>query len=217
MVVKSWIVVLSMILAFSTRSWAHPVAFTAATQIQVTSSSDMAQLEAYYTYKPAMALGVNIEWMNYESDKGGGERWLYGIQHNWLLKRWNLENAQGNIYAGIGGGVTDYSKEENSDAFGRAILQMDYETRRIYTAFKETLDTGSDFTHANSTLSLGVAPYLHDFGKLATWVIVDFNYVTEFDDHVRVIPKLRFFTKSWYLEVGMSVEGEHHFSLMHHF
>jgi len=56
--------------------------------------------EIYHSYSPRAAVGLHA--MRFE---GEDDEYFAGIQHNWLLKRWNLPSAQANIYAGLGAGL----------------------------------------------------------------------------------------------------------------
>ena len=193
---------------------AHPVAFEGATQITGSYMGPMSTFEAYHSYDEKVAFGLNAEMLKVTE----GDRLLLGLQHNWLAKRWNLKNAQGNLYAGAGGGY-GWIKDKTSDAspYGRVAIQADFETLWIYTALKSSLNVGADFTHAENTLSIGFAPYAHDYNRIATWFIVDFSYVSEMDDHVRIIPKIRLFKSTWFIEAGVSLDGDPLISCMIHF
>ena len=193
---------------------AHPVAFEGATQITGSYMGPMSSFEAYHTYNERVALGVNSSLLELPE----GDRLLTGLQHNWLVKRWNLKNAQGNLYAGAGGGY-GWIKENGSSGslYGRAAIQADFETLWIYTAVKSAFNIGADFTHAENTVSVGFAPYAHDYNRIATWFIVDFSYVSEMDDHVRIIPKIRLFKSTWFIEAGISLDGDPLISCMIHF
>ena len=76
---------------------------------------------------------------------------------------------------------------------------------------------GTNSTDSETTLSLGFAPYAHDFDTLATRLIVDFTYYSEVDSHFRVTPKVRLFRNSWFVEAGCSLDGKPLLSCMVHF
>ena len=79
---------------------AHPVAFDGATQVQATYMGPVSSLEAYHTYGLGVAYGLNSEFIHLSDE----DRLRVGLQHNWLLKRMNLNTAQANFYAGAGAG-----------------------------------------------------------------------------------------------------------------
>ena len=192
----------------------HPVAFEGATQVTATYAGPMSSFEAFHTYAEKVAFGIDAEMLRLPDE----DRILTAVQHNWLVKRWNLKNAQGNFYAGVGGGY-GWIKDKTADGslYGRAAVQADFETLWIYTAVKSAIDISGDFTHAENTISLGFAPYAHDVDRLATWFIVDFSYVSQMDDHIRVIPKIRLFKSTWFVEAGISLDGDPLLSCMIHF
>lgn len=209
--------ILMLWLVLAALASAHPVAFEGATQVQGTYMRRFSSFEAYHTYAVGKALGINAEWLRMPRDE---EQVLTAVQHNWLLKRWNLKDAQANFYAGVGAGSAfGWSRgvKTSTSAYGRTAIQADYETLWVYTAAKTAVDAGSGFLHAETTLSLGFAPYAHDYDKLATWIIVDFSYISEMDDHIRVIPKVRLFRNNWFVEAGCSLDGDPMLSCMIHF
>jgi hypothetical protein len=195
---------------------AHPVAFEGSTQVMGSYTEPMSTFEAYHTYAANVAFGLDAELM-----KMPGENLLLtALQHNWLVKRWNAESSQANFYAGVGAGVASAwssRRAKDTDPYGRVAVQLDYETLWVYTAVKSAVDAGQHFTFAENTVSLGFAPYAHDYDGLATWLIVDFTYVTEFDHDLRIIPKIRLFKNSWFIEAGCSLDGDPFFSCMFHF
>lgn len=195
---------------------AHPVAFEGSTQVMGSYMDRMSTFEAYHTYGQGVAFGLDSELLKLPDE----DRLLTAIQHNWLVKRWNMNSAQGNFYAGVGAGVASaWSNRlaKDTDPYARLAVQVDYETLWVYTAVKSAVDAGQHFTFAENTVSLGFAPYAHEYDGLATWLIVDFAYITEFDHDLRIIPKVRLFKNSWFVEAGCSLDGDPFFSCMFHF
>lgn len=44
--------------------------------------------------------------------------------------------------------------------------------RRVHASLKTDWQGASDFSHRIDTLQLGLAPYKHDYGGIATWFVV---------------------------------------------
>ena len=210
-------IILVAVLATTGRMCAHPVAFDGATQIQATYMGPISSFEAYHTYGVGVAYGLNAELMRLADE----DRLRFGLQHNWLLKRLNLNTAQANFYASAGAaygfGWFQDKRPTTNFASAHVSAQADYETLWIYTAAKSALNVGTNSTDVESTISIGFAPYAHDFDTLATWLIVDFSYFTEVDSHFRVTPKVRLFRNSWFVEAGCSLDGKPLLSCMIHF
>lgn len=191
---------------------AHPVAYDGARQFMVGISGDTRNLEFYQSYTARTAWGLHA--MAFDRDHA--DDGFAAIQHNWLLHRWNLSNAQANIYAGLGAGA---AKREGFSAEPAAVgfFRADYETRRIYSAIETKAVTSEAFNRGILSAEAGFAPYLADFDQLNTWIILQAKHVSGPGDDLDVIPKLRFFKDNIFVEIGATHRGKPVASLMIHF
>ncbi len=190
---------------------AHPVAYDVARQWISGVSADAINLEFYHSYTARKAWGLHS--MAFERDENDG---FAALQHNWLLQRWNLSDAQANVYAGLGAGI---AKREGSSAepAGVGFFRADYETRRIYTAFEAKGVTSEAFHRGILSVEAGFAPYLAEFDELNTWFILQAKHMTGMEDDFDLIPKLRFFKNNIFVEAGVTHRGMPVASLMIHF
>lgn len=190
---------------------AHPVAFQGANQVMFGGMESVQMAQYYHSYSPTSAVGFHGLRFNDEAD----ETYL-GAQHNWLLKRWNLPEAQGNVYVAASAGAA----KREGDAWEPAALgyfRADYETRRIYTSFDATVVGAERVNRGMFELAAGVAPYLAEYDELNTWLILQLQHVTGMDENLSVIPKVRFFKDTYFLELGCSLKGEPLVNFMIHF
>jgi len=196
----------------ATTAGAHPVSFQGAWQLMMGSTDSVQNLEAYHSYTSHAAFGFHA--MRFEDDRE--DDYYAGFQHNWLLKRWNLPEAQANLYFGLGAGV---AKEDGNSAApgGLGFFRADYETRRIYTAFESKLIGSEDVSRGVTSASIGVAPYKAGFEELNTWFILQFEHVSGMEDDLDIIPKLRLFKGPYFLELGCSLDGDPLLNFMIHF
>lgn len=178
----------------------------------VGASESMQSFEFYRSYTASEAYGIHA--MRFDFDDV--EDFAVVMQHNWLLKRWNQPTAQANLYGGLGGGYGEAGDGGGSLA-GLGYARFDYETRRIYTALDCKFFGSSDFTRAVSTASLGFAPYKAEFDDLNTWLILKAEHVSESGEDIALIPEVRFFWKNYFLEFGVSTDGEFRTFFMVHF
>src|SRR5688500_15555896 len=126
-----------------------------------------------------------------------------GPQLNPLIKRWNLPEGQGNIFAITGGGMARQGSQSEPAAW--AAFLADYETRRVFFSYEPRLTYAGDIEKAFSQrLQAGVAPYLADYDQLNTWLVFRFDHYPAKDDHFVVTPMIRFFYKTIWLEAGYS-------------
>lgn len=190
-------------------SIAHPVAFEGAYQFMLGSSGDIQNLEMYYSYSSKAAWGLHA--MQFDQEES-----FIGVQHNWLLKRWNLAHAQGNLYSGIGAGVAN-AEDPNTSAAGIAFLRADYETRRFYSALDAKWVEANDFSQSIVSAAVGIAPYKAEFDELNTWMIFQVEHAAQMQDEFEFIPKLRFFKDAYFLELGSSLSGKPVVNFMIHF
>ncbi len=172
---------------FAATSAAHPVAFEGAYQLMFGTAGEVQNLEFYQSYSAQAAWGLHA--MRFEDDE---DEIFTGIQHNWLLKRWNLPSAQANVYTGLGAGLAG---EVGNGALPAAIgfFRADYETRRIYTAFDAKWVESDDVSRGVFSVAAGIAPYKAEFDQLNTWLILQLEHVTGMEDNLEIIPKVRFF------------------------
>lgn len=202
--------VLSILLAAGAA--AHPVSFEGAYQLMLGSTDSVQNVELYHSYTSQAAYGLHA--MRFEDE--GDDDLFAGLQHNWLLKRWNLPDAQANLYLGAGVGLAAEDGDRWAPA-GLGFFRTDYETRRIYTAFESKLIGSEDVSRGVTSLSAGVAPYKADFEELNTWLILQLEHVSGMEDGLAVIPKIRLFKGNYFLELGYSLEGAPLVTFMMHF
>ena len=203
--------ILSISLFFVASAAAHPVAFEGAYQLMLGSSGSVQNLEFYRSYSAQAAWGFHS--MRFEGDQ---DEIFAGLQHNWLLKRWNLPSAQANVYAGVGAGLAGEVGNGASPA-GIGFFRADYETRRVYTALDAKLIESADVSRGVFSAAVGIAPYKAEFDELNTWLILQVEHVTDMEDKLDIIPKVRFFKGPYFLELGSTLSGKPVVNFMIHF
>ena len=203
--------ILSMSLMMAAGAGAHPVAFEGAYQLMFGTAGAVQNFELYRSYSAKAAWGVHA--MRFEDD---GQEVFTGLQHNWLLKRWNLPAAQANVYTGLGAGAAGEVGDGVSPA-GFGFFRADYETRRVYTALDAKWVESAEVSRGVFSAALGIAPYKAEFDQLNTWIILQAEHVTGMEDRLEIIPKLRFFKGPYFFEIGSTLRGEPVANFMIHF
>ncbi|HEY3783776.1 MAG TPA: hypothetical protein VGL55_00675 [Steroidobacteraceae bacterium] len=101
---------------------------------------------------------------------------------------------------------------------GNAGAQADYETRRVYGAFKTDWQRSSEFSHRVDTLQLGLAPYRHDYGGLATWFLFQAReYTGGIHRGVETALLVRLFKGPVWIEAGITNGGKRQSMAMFNF
>jgi len=144
---------------------------------------------------------------------------FYGGQYTRLLKRWNTRESQANLYfsSGVGAafssGDDDFTPEGAAQAAGFVGVSADWETRRLFASYAtRTFVAGGIPDRFTQTARLGFAPYVADYGKLHTWLMVEVAHRPGNEDEISVTPLIRFFKSTFLFEAGISDRGEARFN-----
>ena len=109
--------------------------------------------EAQIFHAPSHRYSVGGGYLKLDSDVDGRERSIAYARANLLVKRWNLEAAQANVFAWGGAGSASGNDFGGNVFTGTAGAQADYETRRVYASLKADFYDSSEFTHRIDTCS----------------------------------------------------------------
>jgi hypothetical protein len=187
---------------------AKPIAFAHGTTVMAEyGAGTMNEAQVFYAPKYFWSLGVG--YLQLESDVSPKRREIAYARVNYLVKRWNLESAQANVFT-WGSLGNAYVSETNDHAFAwNAGAQFDYETRRVYSSIKTDLHRSSAFSHRIDTLQLGIAPYEHDYDSLATWLVLQGRHYTGgIHDGTEWALLLRLFKGGAWIEAGATEDGK---------
>ncbi|KAF1720453.1 hypothetical protein CSC76_17105 [Pseudoxanthomonas mexicana] len=186
---------------------AKPIAFARGTTVMVEYGAEtMNEVQVFYA--PRYWYSAGAGWLELTSEDGQKQRHITYLRGNLLAKRWNMPEAQANVFVwgGLGRGT---GNDFQGDTFVRnAGFQVDYETRRVYSAFRSDLQDSDQFSHRIDTLQLGWAPYKHDYDTLATWVVVQGRrYTGQIMEGTETAVLIRFFKRGTWVEVGATTDG----------
>jgi hypothetical protein len=187
---------------------AKPIAFSHGTTVMAEyGAGTMNEAQVFYAPKYFYSLGAG--YLELDSDVDGRRREITYARANYLVKRWNMEAAQANVFTWGGAGQAYVSETNDHEFAWNAGAQVDYETRRVYGSLKTDLHHASSFTHRIDTLQLGVAPYEHDFDTLATWFVVQGRRISGgIHEGTEWSLLLRLFKRSGWIEAGVTQDGK---------
>ena len=198
----------ALALAAPVLGFAKPIAFADGTTVMAQYGAGTMQ-EIQIFYAPEYNYSVGGGFVQLDSDETTKTRSIAYARLNYLLHRWNLASAQGNVFVWSGAGNATGNSFRGTEFAGNAGAQADYETRRVYASLKTDLQRGSDFSHRIDTLQLGWAPYRHDYNGLATWLVVQArDYTGELHRGTEWAAILRFFKGGTWLEGGVTNQGK---------
>lgn len=202
-----------LVLLLTTSLHAHPVSYQGSKGIMGYHSPIVSHNQINYSFKHWFAAGVHHIRRPTLDNKYGNF-----ASTNFLLKRWNGERLQANIYANIGLGHSKLG--DTSKAAGLGLIQFDIEDRDYYFLAKHLQiynDNRSDF--AQTIVRAGISPYVVNYNGIHSWLILelqnaDFNGSRDVTD---LTPFIRIFYKNFLFEIGQSFDGISKFNYIAHF
>ena len=177
---------------------AKPLSYVGGTMVMQENDETGHTLSVDYTFDPNYAVGMYAK-----QEESGKEFETVGPQLNTLIKRWNLEDGQANIFNMTGAGVSHFHNDDQFSAWSSVLA--DYETRRVFTSYEMRLMYAGDIESSVwQRARVGVAPYKANYDDLNTWFMVQVDDHPAKNDTLVVTPLVRFFYKTTLLEAGYS-------------
>jgi hypothetical protein len=190
---------------------AHPVSYQGATSLMSYNKPDENELLLTYSFKSYLAAGL------YYFKEGNVNYSLPRI--NYLAKRWNNEDSQGNIY--LSGGYGAERSYDETKGVGFASVDVDWESRKYYTAaaysrfFRDNSGAQPRPDYEMIKLRAGIAPYLAEYGDINAWFILQAE--KQNDSSTQLTQFIRLFYRNVLVELGAGFNGEWAFNYMVHF
>jgi hypothetical protein len=190
-----------------TPALAKPIAFAKGTTVMAEyGAGTMNEAQLFYAPKYFWSLGLG--YTELQSNLRDRRREMTYARANYLVKRWNLESAQANVFTWAGAGSAYISETNDHEFTWNAGGQLDYETRRVYGSLKTDLFSGAGFSHRIDTVQLGIAPYEHEIDTVAAWLVVQGRrYTGEIHGGTEWALLLRLFRKGTWVEAGATADG----------
>jgi hypothetical protein len=205
------------LLAFAQGAQAKPIAFANGTTVMAEyGAGTMRDVEAFYAPYYWLSLGATLE--RTDSDIDGTRRNIGTLRANYLLKRWNLDDAQANVFVWGGLGSATGNRFRGSVLDRNAGFQADYETRKVYVSLMSDLHESENYSQRIDTLQLGFAPYEHDYRDLATWFVLQArDYSGGVRRGVEWAALVRLFKGGAWVEAGVTAQGKPQLMTMFNF
>jgi hypothetical protein len=194
--------VLLCALAVSPNAFAKPTSYVGGTMVMVENDETGNTLNVDYTFSPRAAAALYVK-----HEIQGNVFTAVGPQLNYLVKRWNMADGQGNIYTMTGAGTAIENSGKSHFAAWTGLL-ADYETRRIFTSYELRLMYAQNIEKSVwQRARVGFAPYLANYEDLNTWFMVQVDHHPDKTHATTVTPLVRLFYKTLLVEGGVSTRG----------
>jgi hypothetical protein len=196
---------------------AKPIAFAEGTTVMAEyGAGTMTEIQIFYA--PSYRYSVGGGHLALDSEVNADKHDLTYLRLNVLPKRWNFESAQANVFAWASVGQAHIGGTGDTQFAWNAGGQLDYETRRVYASLRTEHHEADAFSHHIETLQLGIAPYEHEYDKLAVWFVVQGR---DYDDGLfrgtEWAALLRLFKRNAWIEAGVTDDGKLQAMLMFNF
>jgi hypothetical protein len=168
-----------------------------------------------YAFTARDAAGASALAMR--SDDGIKSRRLTEATYTRLLKRWNMPEAQANIWflGGIGN-ITgnDFSGSKTLLSPG---VQVDYETTRIYVSATARLYRAEEINHDFASARAGFSFYEVDYDQTQPWFILEVRRMRGLTAKTEVTPMLRLIHNRYFVELGVNNSSQARMNFMYIF
>jgi hypothetical protein len=161
------------------------------------------------------ALGLGQIWMR--SDDGLRTRNLTEATYTRLVKRWNAEHSQANLWfvGGVGWvGGSGFAGQKTLLAPGVAI---DYETTRVYLSGAARLYRAEGLNHDYASVRAGFSFYEAEYDEVQPWLILELRRMNQLSDSTEATPMMRFIHKRYFVEIGANTQSQVRFNFMYIF
>jgi hypothetical protein len=200
---RAWPTLLALL--FVPPALAHPVSFPGNLMAMGEADRNWKDFNAWYTFAPRHAAGPG--YLEIRSDDGSRKREIPNVHYNLRAARWNWPDAQANIYLQAGLGEARGNDFAGSETVLLPGLQADYETRRVYVAYRWHAARGGPVSHTFNTAQAGFSFYAVDYDDWQPWFILDLRKTSNLGMDTEVTPTLRLIHKSLFVEAG-AVDGK---------
>ena len=198
-------------IALMPTAFAKPLSYVGGTMVMIENDETGHALSLDYTFSPRAAAALYVK-----RETQGHAFTMIGPQVNFLAKRWNMEDAQGNIFVMPGAGVAVMGSNARFAAWTTVLA--DYETRRVFTSYEARIMYARGIeTSLWQRARVGLAPYLANYDELNTWFMVQVDHHPEKTHATTVTPLVRLFYKTILVEGGVSTRGTLMFNIVKQF
>jgi len=210
--------VIALILLSSRLVFAAPMGFEGSTMTMGDFNQNWREVGFNYAITSRDALGLTH--LEFRSDEHKDKREVDTLNYTRLLSRWNLTDAQSNLWLFMGlGEIRGSIDNQNIDSkvIASPGFQFDYETRRVYFATTHKLYRASNLNHDTTSIRAGFSFYEADYDQTQPWFILETKYTNQISDKIEVIPMLRLINKNIFVEGGVNNNGQPRLNLMYTF
>ena len=173
--------------------------------------------EAWVNYAITSRDAVGAGALYMRSDDGSKTRTLAEANYTRLLQRWNLTDAQANIWFFMGAGAISGNDFAGTRAAVAPGFQVDYETTRVYLSATARLYRAEQLNHDFAAARAGFSFYEVDYDEVQPWLIVEARRMRGLSEKTEITPMLRLIHNRFFVELGVNNSRQARLNFMHVF
>jgi len=173
------------------------------------------ELSVNYSTTANDAFGVSVSAM--QTDDSVSKQQNAEAVYTRKVARWNLPNAQANIWFIGGLGSITGNTFGGSKAMASPGLQVDYETTRFYSMASARVYAAQGATSNITTARLGASFYEVDYDEPQPWIVVEAKRMIFVSNQYEFTPMLRVIHNRYFVEAGANLSGQLRFNFMYNY
>ena len=209
---RSWSLLTISLLA-SLTAHAAPMGFKDSWMTMGDFSKTYRELTANYALTPRDAIGVTSTYM--QTNNKSQSQINNELTYTRLVKRWNMPEAQANIWFIGGVGETTGNYFSGTKATVSPGIQADYETTRLYASANARIYIADGITNNIVSARTGVSFYEANYDETQPWLIVEARRMSMVSSAFEVTPMLRLIHNRFFVEAGANFHGQPRLSFMY--
>jgi hypothetical protein len=199
----------------SVLSHAGPMGFKDSTMAMGDFSPNWREGWVNYAFTARDALGAGALWMR--SDDKLRTRTFTEATYTRLVKRWNGEHSQANVWFVVGAGAVTGNDFSGTRAMLAPGLSADYETTRVYVSASARLYRAQGLNHDFASARTGFSLYEVNYDEIQPWLVLEARRMHDLSDKTEITPMLRLVHNRYFAELGVSNAKQARFNLMYIF
>jgi hypothetical protein len=176
-------------------------------------SKTFREATANYALTPRDAIGLTSTYM--QTDNQSQSQMNNELTYTRLLKRWNMPDAQANIWFIGGIGETRGNFFNGAKATLSPGMQSDYETTRLYASANARIYVADGITNNIVSARTGFSFYEANYDETQPWLILEARRMSMVSNAYEVTPMLRLINNRFFVEAGANLDGQPRVSFMY--
>jgi hypothetical protein len=206
---------LTVCLCAAALAHAGPMGFKDSTMATGDFSPNWREGWVNYAFTPRDAVGAGALWMR--SDDQQRTRTFTEATYTRLVKRWNSEHSQANVWFVLGAGPVKGNDFAGSRTMLAPGLSADYETTRVYASAMARLYRAQGINHDFASVRAGFSLFEVDYDEVQPWLVLEARRMRALSDRVEVTPMLRLIHKRYFVDIGINNAKQGRLNMMYIF